>query len=322
MATFTFNGISSDTYGLKIIEMPPPSRGGNTVESITIPGRPEQLTRSIEEYENTELEFEVMITDISKTRDIFQWLKGNGKLVYSDEPDKYYNVISNDVISAVRISDELRRFVIRFICSPFAYSIKNDTLSHIFTDIKDSQPEKTIKVTVGGSDSCEPLYFFRWAGRIEMTVNGGAPLIIDSGTEQSKANSGVIGEAVSAEKDMETNSVIVNGELGRTHGEYTDTYTPSGNGTPIYHYLSPEAAMFINTSLRLAYKLENGVRKVCCEMTSGKFPMLEPGENTVKFRLMPEYTWEHTMPDGTVRQYKHTEQKLLVFDVTPNTRWL
>ena len=43
MATFTFNGISSDTYGLKIIEMPPPSRGGNTVESITIPGRPEQL---------------------------------------------------------------------------------------------------------------------------------------------------------------------------------------------------------------------------------------------------------------------------------------
>lgn len=84
MATFTFNGISSDTYGLKIIEMPPPSRGGNTVESITIPGRPEQLTRSIEEYENTELEFEVMITDISKTRDIFQWLKGNGKLVYSE----------------------------------------------------------------------------------------------------------------------------------------------------------------------------------------------------------------------------------------------
>ena len=135
-------------------------------------------------------------------------------------------------------------------------------------------------------------------------------------------NSGVIGEAVSAEKDMETNSVIVNGELGRTHGEYTDTYTPSGNGTPIYHYLSPEATMFINTSLRLAYRLEGGVRKVCCEMTSGKFPMLEPGENTVKFRLMPEYTWEHTMPDGTVRQYKHTEQKLLVFDVTPNTRWL
>lgn len=122
-----------------------------------------------------------------------------------------------------------------------------------------------------------------------MAVNGGAPLIIDSGT---------------------------------ANGEYTDTYTPSGNGTPIYHYLSPEATMFINTSLRLAYRLENGVRKVCCEMTSGKFPMLEPGENTVKFRLITEYTWEHTMPDGTVRQYKHTEQKLLVFDVTPNTRWL
>lgn len=215
--------------------------------------------------------------------------------------------------------------VLHFACHFFAFCVSsnnNSVISHIFTDIKDSQPEKTITVTVGGSYSCEPLYFFRWAGRIEITVNGGDPLIIESGTEQSKANSGVIGEAVSAEKDMETNSVIVNGELGRTHGEYTDTYTPSGNGTPIYHYHSPEATMFINTSLRLAYRLEGGVRKVCCEMTSGKFPMLEPGENTVKFRLMPEYTWEHTMPDGTVRQYKHADQKLLVFDVTPNTRWL
>ena len=182
--------------------------------------------------------------------------------------------------------------VLHFACHFFAFCVSsnnNPVISHIFTDIKDSQPEKTIKVTVGGSYSCEPLYFFRWAGRIEMAVNGGAPLIIDSGT---------------------------------ANGEYTDTYTPSGNGTPIYHYLSPEATMFINTSLRLAYRLEGGVRKVCCEMTSGKFPMLEPGENTVKFRLMPEYTWEHTMPAGTVRQYKHTEQKLLVFDVTPNTRWL
>ena len=182
--------------------------------------------------------------------------------------------------------------VLHFACHFFAFCVSsnnNSVISHIFTDIKDSQPEKTIKVTAGGSYSCEPLYFFRWAGRIEMTVNGGDLLIIDSGT---------------------------------ANGEYTDTYTPSGNGTPIYHYLSPEATMFINTSLRLAYRLEGGVRKVCCEMTSGKFPMLEPGENTVKFRLIPEYTWEHTMPDGTVRQYKHTEQKLLVFDVTPNTRWL
>ena len=188
-----------------------------------------------------------------------------------------------------RLSVRFGKIPIIFTVEPFRYDVDNPVISHIFTDIKDSQPEKTIKVTAGGSYSCEPLYFFRWAGRIEMAVNGGAPLIIDSGT---------------------------------ANGEYTDTYTPSGNGTPIYHYLSPEATMFINTSLRLAYRLENGVRKVCCEMTSGKFPMLEPGENTVKFRLIPEYTWEHTMPDGTVRQYKHTEQKLLVFDVTPNTRWL
>ena len=268
------------------------------------------------------MSFVLGITDHAKINEINKWLNGSGKLILSSDTSKYYNAFVHSAISPERLSVRFGKIPIIFTVEPFRYDVDNPVISHIFTDIKDSQPEKTIKVTVGGSYSCEPLYFFRWAGRIEMTVNGGAPLIIDSGTEQSKANSGVIGEAVSAEKDMETNSVIVNGELGRTHGEYTDTYTPSGNGTPIYHYLSPEATMFINTSLRLAYRLEGGVRKVCCEMTSGKFPMLEPGENTVKFRLMPEYTWEHTMPDGTVRQYKHADQKLLVFDVTPNTRWL
>ena len=321
MGYFIFNGKDSREFGI-LESVPIPPKAERILQTVEIPGRLYPLNKVKDEFKNVQLSFVLGITDHSKINDINKWLNGSGKLILSSDTSKYYNAFVHSAISPERLSVRFGKIPIIFTVEPFRYDVDNPVISHIFTDIKDSQPEKTIKVTVGGSYSCEPLYFFRWAGRIEMTVNGGNPLIIDSETEQSKANSGVIGEAVSAEKDMETNSVIVNGELGRTHGEYTDTYTPSGNGTPIYHYLSPEATMFINTSLRLAYRLEGGVRKVCCEMTSGKFPMLEPGENTVKFRLMPEYTWEHTMPDGTVRQYKHTEQKLLVFDVTPNTRWL
>ena len=259
------------------------------MQTVEIPGRLYPLNKARDEFKNVQLSFVLGITDHSKINDINKWLNGSGMLILSNDTSKYYNAFVHSAISPERLSVRFGKIPIIFTVEPFRYDVDNPVISHIFTDIKDSQPEKTIKVTAGGSYSCEPLYFFRWAGRIEMTVNGGDLLIIDSGT---------------------------------ANGEYTDTYTPSGNGTPIYHYLSPEATMFINTSLRLAYRLEGGVRKVCCEMTSGKFPMLEPGENTVKFRLMPEYTWEHTMPDGTVRQYKHADQKLLVFDVTPNTRWL
>lgn len=288
MGYFIFNGKDSREFGI-LESVPIPPKAERTLQTVEIPGRMFPLNKVKDEFKNVQLSFVLGITDHAKVNEINKWLNGSGKLILSSDTSKYYNAFVHSAISPERLSVRFGKIPIIFTVEPFRYDVDNPVISHIFTDIKDSQPEKTIKVTVGGSYSCEPLYFFRWAGRIEMTVNGGDLLIIDSGT---------------------------------ANGEYTDTYTPSGNGTPIYHYLSPEATMFINTSLRLAYRLEGGVRKVCCEMTSGKFPMLEPGENTVKFRLMPEYTWEHTMPDGTVRQYKHTEQKLLVFDVTPNTRWL
>lgn len=288
MGYFIFNGTDSREFGI-LESVPIPPKAERTLQTVEIPGRLYPLNKVKDEFKNVQLSFVLGITDHAKVNEINKWLNGSGKLILSSDTSKYYNAFVHSAISPERLSVRFGKIPIIFTVEPFRYDVDNPVISHIFTDIKDSQPEKTIKVTAGGSYSCEPLYFFRWAGRIEMTVNGGDLLIIDSGT---------------------------------ANGEYTDTYTPSGNGTPIYHYLSPEATMFINTSLRLAYRLEGGVRKVCCEMTSGKFPMLEPGENTVKFRLMPEYTWEHTMPDGTVRQYKHTEQKLLVFDVTPNTRWL
>ena len=288
MGYFIFNGTDSREFGI-LESVPIPPKAERTLQTVEIPGRLYPLNKVKDEFKNVQLSFVLGITDHAKVNEINKWLNGSGKLILSSDTSKYYNAFVHSAISPERLSVRFGKIPIIFTVEPFRYDVDNPVISHIFTDIKDSQPEKTIKVTAGGSYSCEPLYFFRWAGRIEMTVNGGDPLIIESGT---------------------------------ANGEYTDTYTPSGNGTPIYHYLSPEATMFINTSLRLAYRLEGGVRKVCCEMTSGKFPMLEPGENTVKFRLMPEYTWEHTMPDGTVRQYKHTEQKLLVFDVTPNTRWL
>ena len=288
MGYFIFNGKDSREFGI-LESVPIPPKAERTLQTVEIPGRLYPLNKVKDEFKNVQLSFVLGITDHAKVNEINKWLNGSGKLILSSDTSKYYNAFVHSAISPERLSVRFGKIPIIFTVEPFRYDVDNPVISHIFTDIKDSQPEKTIKVTAGGSYSCEPLYFFRWAGRIEMAVNGGAPLIIDSGT---------------------------------ANGEYTDTYTPSGNGTPIYHYLSPEATMFINTSLRLAYRLEGGVRKVCCEMTSGRFPMLEPGENTVKFRLMPEYTWEHTMPDGTVRQYKHTEQKLLVFDVTPNTRWL
>ena len=243
MGYFIFNGTDSREFGI-LESVPIPPKAERTLQTVEIPGRLYPLNKVKDEFKNVQLSFVLGITDHAKVNEINKWLNGSGKLILSSDTSKYYNAFVHSAISPERLSVRFGKIPIIFTVEPFRYDVDNPVISHIFTDIKDSQPEKTIKVTAGGSYSCEPLYFFRWAGRIEMTVNGGDPLIIDSGT---------------------------------ANGEYTDTYTPSGNGTPIYHYLSPEATMFINTSLRLAYRLENGVRKVCCEMTSGKFPHVRTG---------------------------------------------
>ena len=230
MGYFIFNGKDSREFGI-LESVPIPPKAERTLQTVEIPGRLYPLNKVKDEFKNVQLSFVLGITDHAKVNEINKWLNGSGKLILSSDTSKYYNAFVHSAISPERLSVRFGKIPIIFTVEPFRYDVDNPVISHIFTDIKDSQPEKTIKVTAGGSYSCEPLYFFRWAGRIEMAVNGGAPLIIDSGT---------------------------------ANGEYTDTYTPSGNGTPIYHYLSPEATMFINTSLRLAYRLEGGVRKVCC----------------------------------------------------------
>lgn len=288
MSYFIFNGLDSRNYGV-LEGMPIPPRAESGFKTVEIPGRLEPLNQIRKNYKNQTITLFLGIRTPNVIDKINSWLNGAGELILSGDLTKYYKAYAHTAITPERLSRRFGKIPVTFTVEPFRYDVNNPVIPHIFTDITDGSPEKTITVKAEGSYTCEPLYYFRWAGRIEMTVNGGEPLIIDSGTSD---------------------------------GEYTDSYTPSGNGTPVYHYISPEAAIFVSTPLRLAYKTENGGRTVCCEMTSGKFPMLEPGENTVKFRLMPEYTWEHAMSDGSVRLYKRTGQKLSIFDVTPNARWL
>ena len=265
--------------------MPPPSRGGNETESIKIPGRPEQLNKPKPEYENTELEFEFLITDTSKTRKIFAWLKGSGKLVYSDEPDKYYNVISNDVIDAVRVSDELRSFTVRFICSPFAYSVSETpvTYSNLITNADSYETkQEVITVTNNGSIYSEPLYKIKFNGILSVGI-GGTVMTIES------------------------------------PGEYTNEYVVHG-GASYYKYQTQTMEIYIDTHARLAYQSENGTKEVICDRTKGQYPFLAPGDNAVSFTFSREIgTWTHNVEsDGhtLTRTYYCPDQNLNEVTIT------
>ncbi len=288
MSVFTFKGISSDYYKLKVKTLQPPQRAENTTEYIRIPGRAEPIIKSREEYSNTEITFEVVLNDLSKTRAIFAWLKGEGQLIYSDEPDKYYEAVSNSVISATYISNEIREFQIKFICKPFAYALNAKTVSNTYNNSATRLLRtENIIFENNGTFSCEPVIRLEFCGRLEISVDGTKEKItIDTGEE--------------------------NGTFGST---VTDGYIS---------YDPPEMEIFLDSSLRLAYTAEYNdadeitSRTVVNEFAIGQFPLIPPGPQNITVSLVPK-TFPH--PSDPYKKYAYYNN-LHSIDIAAKERWL
>jgi len=163
MSYFTYNNISSETMGIKIISMPPPSRAEQVTETLTIPGRAEPLLYRRPEYLPTEHEIEfAMLYNTDTIRSIYSWLTGIGNFVRSDESDKYYVANACPMIESTRISDDIYTMVIKIVCQPFAYSVANSALTIV-------NPSSSI--VVGGSVYSEPLL------KITMATGSGTSIL-------------------------------------------------------------------------------------------------------------------------------------------------
>ena len=169
--TFTFKGISPEKMGLKIITASGLQRAPCETEIISVPGRQEPLIRTKAELQTTEMTVQLLVTVPKRIREIFSWLSGSGKLIFSDEPDKYYNVLSNDVISLERIGEEIQSFEVKFICEPFAYSIYNPLEEFPLMKLDDSRLSRQMSVYVNGTADCDPLIYLKFSGVLNVTVN-------------------------------------------------------------------------------------------------------------------------------------------------------
>lgn len=130
MITFTYNGISSRTYGIVAKSVNRPILPTLRKRELVIPGKHGVYNFGDETFEKRiiELELRYIGTNFnelrSRARQISYWLNGysrNKNLIFSDETDKWYTA---KIYSEIGLSNLFRlgEATVTFECEPFAYA--------------------------------------------------------------------------------------------------------------------------------------------------------------------------------------------------------
>lgn len=277
MSYFIFNGIDSRQFGItsKLALPPLPER---TMKTTEIPGRYEPLNRLDIMRKNMQITLTVSMPDVTKISEVNAWLQGKGDLILSDDLTKKYHAYVNMSIMPERISRRFGSIPVVFTVEPFRYSVTNE---FIITPVSMDGNTLTGSTTIinNGTIESEPLLYFSFAGKLKVTVNNSSePLVIT------------------------------------TPGVYTNEYiADTSGGTSKYKYKYEQRHIYVDVGARIAYNSND--KSVVVNQTSGRYPILKPGENTVILELIQE-EWGY---NG--RTYISDNQKLQYFSYYKNERW-
>lgn len=132
MFTVNFKGIDSSTFGLKVRKRPPICQTEIKNEKIEIPGRDGYLIYTDNTRKGFTIPVEFFFNSDNYTeniRGIKEWLCGEGNLIFSDEPDKYYKAAVYSAFNIEIALQKLGQFIVLFDCQPYAYAINNNVIT-------------------------------------------------------------------------------------------------------------------------------------------------------------------------------------------------
>ena len=172
--SFTWNGTSSSTKGIKLQEMPPIIRPQERVEHVTIPGRAGDvtLTEGDDIYESYIQTIPLIVDSAENVSAAEKWLRGSGYLTFCSEP-------SRKQLARVINSVEFRKHSknsswweadVQFYCEP----LKEDTTS-VPVDVTSSGTT----VNNPGDVVSRPLITVIGSGTVTITIGGKTIAITD-----------------------------------------------------------------------------------------------------------------------------------------------
>jgi phage-related protein len=155
MSYFIFNDIRSDDMKIYIEHLPPIVKPPMRYELIKVDG-----SNIIDIKENGYDAYEKTLTIGLKEADIekvMNWLRGKGKLIFSNELDKYYNACILDQIDYEKAL-RFRKARISFLCQPYKYATWEE--------------ETTSRYLINqGNIDCLPLMTIYGSGTVNVYVN-------------------------------------------------------------------------------------------------------------------------------------------------------
>lgn len=212
MFYMTFNGQSTNEYGVKVTTRPnipaPIMRG----EYIDIAGRDGSLFQTDGTYENIEIDVALnFLRTQNSVGDLFRrvkaWINGAGILRFSDDTDIFYKVKYSGISSATRRSRYGEDLIATFICEPYQYYNAG-----------------TAEITPGGAllnpgFTAHPIYKITGSGTATLTVNG-------------NTFTAVIAQNIVIDTDLMVSyregGALVNSDVT---GDYDDLYLKPGENT-------------------------------------------------------------------------------------------
>ena len=210
------NGKSSaEISGLLIQKLPPISKPKMRTQVEEIDGRAGDIITQLG-FSAYDKIVEIGLYGVFDIDDVITYFNGSGQVIFSNEPDKYYNYQILEQIDYERLI-RFRTAKVKLHVQPFKYSSVEAT--KVYTVFQNNQ----ISVQNNGNYFSKPVITIKGSGTINLNVNGYQVLVIDLST-----NDEIVIDTANMEAYNPTNQNLMNRYVT---GDYNNLYLNVGTNT-------------------------------------------------------------------------------------------
>lgn len=211
------NNVSSRSIqGLLISELPPISKPQQRIQAETVDGRDGDIVTPLgfAAYDKT---VNISLTYDYDIDDIIEFFNSEGKVVFSNEPEKYYKYAIYKQIDFERLI-RYKTAKVNFHVQPFKYSDTESTKTFNFTGSSGS-----LTIRNNGNYFSRPTIKITGSGNINLNINGAQILSLSLLTNQT-----IVIDAAEMNATSEDGSTLLN---RRVTGDYDKIILKSGSNT-------------------------------------------------------------------------------------------